>query len=158
MPGPARPAALSSFRTLAVDDLELPLSTARPQWTPSLTLHCQLRPAMSLSPAVADTPSRTLRTLDAAFDPSHDVKAKLKACADDLVSANEEQGAQDRAQHLLADIAAVIALQPAHGTNRQTLIARADAARFRAKRGDCEFFEPSVAWSVAWLRHKDCVA
>lgn len=41
---------------------------------------------MSSSPAT--TPSRMLRALDTALDQSHEVKAEVKACAEDLGSAN----------------------------------------------------------------------
>lgn len=48
-----------------------------------------------------------------------------------------------------------IALYPEHGTDGQTLIARADAAMYRAKqlRSPCEFFEPSMASAPA-SRHR----
>lgn len=39
--------------------------------------------------APAAAPSRTLHVLDAALDQSHEVKAEVEACADDLGSAND---------------------------------------------------------------------
>jgi diguanylate cyclase (GGDEF)-like protein len=44
---------------------------------------------MPSPPANAATPSRTLNVLDTALDQSHDVKAEVEACAEDLGSANE---------------------------------------------------------------------
>ena len=47
------------------------------------------------SPAAdAPTPSSVLHVLDAALDQSHEVKAEVKACADDLASTNAEARAR----------------------------------------------------------------
>jgi diguanylate cyclase (GGDEF)-like protein len=49
------------------------------------------RPVEPAAPAAAptSTPSRMLHVLDAALDKSHEVKAEVEACADDLGSAND---------------------------------------------------------------------
>ncbi len=44
---------------------------------------------MTSSLTEASTPSGTLNALEAALDQSHDVKAKVEACAEDLASAND---------------------------------------------------------------------
>ncbi len=44
---------------------------------------------MTSSPTEAPIPSATLDALTTALDQSHDVKAKVEACAGDLASAND---------------------------------------------------------------------
>jgi diguanylate cyclase len=44
---------------------------------------------MTASPTEAPTPADTLNALEAALDQSHDVKAKVEACAEDLASTND---------------------------------------------------------------------
>jgi hypothetical protein len=44
---------------------------------------------MTSPPTEAPTPSVTPNALEAAPDQSHDVKAKVEACAEDLASTND---------------------------------------------------------------------
>ena len=49
------------------------------------------KPTLMTTPlADSASPSRVLDVLDAALDQSHDVKAKIEACANDLASTNED--------------------------------------------------------------------